>query len=150
ANAVEKLLRRRVHAASKHEILPDHDSHLVAQLVKLVRFVNAASPNAQHVHVAVVHGLEQETVFIVGDARRKTVGRNPGSTLRKHGNAVDDEHETLSGLVALLSKFESSNAGARRFFVSDLAVDETARAEGVEWLSAQSVGPPQRRMSDEE
>ncbi len=55
ANVIQKFLRRRIHAASEHEILPHEDSHFVAQLVKQVRFVNAAAPDAQHIHVAVAH-----------------------------------------------------------------------------------------------
>ena len=55
AYVVEKLLRGRIHAAREHVILPDEDSHLVTQLIKVVSFVNAAAPNAQHVHVGVVH-----------------------------------------------------------------------------------------------
>ena len=53
ANVIEKLLIRGIHAASEHEILPDKDSHFVAQLIKLVSFVNAAAPHAQHIHIAV-------------------------------------------------------------------------------------------------
>src|SRR5262249_62145959 len=93
---------------------------------------------------------DHEAVFIFSDARNETVGRNPVAACREYGNAVDDEHETLARFVALLSQLERANSGACRVLVCELAVDECARAEAVEWLSPESVGPPQRRMRDEE
>ena len=44
-NVIEKLLSCGIHAASKHEILPDQNSHFVTQLIELVGFVNTATPN---------------------------------------------------------------------------------------------------------
>src|SRR6185436_4657953 len=108
ANAVEKLLRRRIHAASEHEILPDKNSHLIAKLVKLVGFVDSATPDAQHIHVAVAHGFDQKPVFIFGDARWKTVGRDPVSAFRKDRNSVDYKHEALARVIALLAEFKGS------------------------------------------
>src|SRR5437868_452496 len=102
-NVIEKFLICRIQAARKHELLPDHDSHLIAQLIKLVSFVDAAAPDSQHVHVAVVYRLDEKSILIFGDARRKTVGRNPIATLREDWNAIDDEHEALSSFIALSS-----------------------------------------------
>ncbi len=43
----------RVHGAGEHEILPDQDAALVAQLIKIILFVEAAAPYPEHVHVGV-------------------------------------------------------------------------------------------------
>ena len=40
-------------AAGEHEILPDGDSVFVAQIIKGIVFVDAAAPNAQHIHVGI-------------------------------------------------------------------------------------------------
>ena len=84
--------------------------------------VNAAAPNAQHVHIAVAHGFKQLAIFVSGDTRRETVGRNPVPTLAENGNAIDHKSEALARLVRLLPEFERAQAGARRCLVRQLAI----------------------------
>jgi len=42
---VEELLVARVHAAAEHKILPDEDSHFVAEFIEVVTLVNASAPD---------------------------------------------------------------------------------------------------------
>ena len=45
----------RIHAATEHEVLPDENSHFVAEVIEVITLINASAPNAQHVHVGVAH-----------------------------------------------------------------------------------------------
>src|ERR1041385_3532878 len=137
ANVVEELLIRGIQAARKHELLPDHDSHLVTQFVKIVRLVNATTPDSQHIHVAVAHRLDEEAIFVFGDTRRKTVGWNPIAALRENGNAIDDEHKAFSRFVARSPQFQGPEAGPRYLLTGDSAVYKTTCTEIVKWLRAE-------------
>src|SRR6266536_4538389 len=48
---IKKLLGAGIHAPGEHEIVPDEDPHLVAELVEVIAFVDASTPDTQHVHV---------------------------------------------------------------------------------------------------
>jgi len=43
--------------ASEHEVLPNEQSELIADIVKVVKLVDTASPNSNHVLVTVDHQL---------------------------------------------------------------------------------------------
>ena len=50
-DVIQKLRSCWIHAAGEHEFLPDQNSHFIARIVKIVALVDAAAPDAQHVHV---------------------------------------------------------------------------------------------------
>src|SRR5215469_7607074 len=96
------LLKCRItwnHIATKHEFLPDHDSQLVADVVKIVRFVIRATPCAHHVHVRVTRSLENLPVPLGSHAIWKAIKWDYVSPLRKHRNSVYNEREALSPFV---------------------------------------------------
>src|SRR5688500_17175568 len=101
SHVVEKRLIAWVEAATKHEILPNEDSHLVAEFVKIVTLVNASAPDPQHVHVGVARRFKQLAIFVFADAGRKTVGRNPVCALGKYRYAINHESEALAGPITL-------------------------------------------------
>src|SRR5205085_6578856 len=68
ADVVQESLVARIHAAREHELLPDEQAKLVAEAVELVRLVDAAAPDAQHVHVRVPRGFEELAVSLRRDA----------------------------------------------------------------------------------
>src|SRR5437870_13187854 len=103
ADIIEKFLIAGIHAASEHEILPNQNAQLVAEVVKVVTLVNAAAPNTHHVHVCVVHGLKQLAILLLRDARRKTIRRNPVATFGEDRHTVNDELKTLAPFIRLLS-----------------------------------------------
>ena len=43
----------RTHIPAEHEFLPHHDPQFIADIVKIIRLVDAAAPLAHHVHVRV-------------------------------------------------------------------------------------------------
>ena len=48
----------------EHEVLPDHDSELVAEIVEFGVFVVSAAPDAEDVNICVGGGFEK--FFVVG------------------------------------------------------------------------------------
>src|SRR5438067_10549604 len=91
----QERLVARIHAARKHELLPDEYAHLIAEIVEIIGLINPAAPDAQHIHVRVADGFDELTIARACDARGKTVGRNPVAALGEDGHAVDYERETL-------------------------------------------------------
>jgi hypothetical protein len=53
AHVLEEGVVARIHAAGEHEVLPDEDAELVREVVEAIVLVDAAAPDAQHVHVRV-------------------------------------------------------------------------------------------------
>ncbi len=100
------------HGAAEHEVLPDHDAEFVADVVKVVGFVIAAAPVADHVHVRVLGGLEDLTMLGGSYAGRKAVEGNDVGTFAEDGNAVDDEGKALAPLVVYAAQFDGAETGA--------------------------------------
>lgn len=100
-DGAQEGLAHGVHGAGEHEVLPHHDAQLVGELVEHVRLVHAAAPDAQHVHVGLLGGVQE-----VGDGCRvaahlgEHVGGDPVGALGEHGHAVDAEvvRESLLGV----------------------------------------------------
>src|SRR5947209_20380509 len=95
AHVFKERFISRIQAASEHEILPDENPHFAAKIIEVVTLVNAATPDSQHVHVGVAHGLKQFAIFISADAARKAVGRDPITAFGKDRHAVDNKGEAL-------------------------------------------------------
>src|SRR2546423_6202298 len=150
ADVVKKGLIARIHAAREHELLPQKDAHLVAQLVEVVRLVDASTPHAQHVHVCVARRLDELTVSLPRHARRETVSRNPVRAFCENWNAVDYEREALARRVGLLPQLDRAKADACRRLVRLTASDEQSRANVVERGLAHSVRPPEARPVNRE
>src|SRR5947209_17781421 len=102
ADIIEKLLIAGIHAASEHEILPNQNAQLVAEVVKVVALVNPAAPNTHHVHVCVMHGSKQLAILLLSDASRKTIRRNPITTFGEDRHTIDDKLKTLAPFIRLL------------------------------------------------
>lgn len=58
-NILQEIRRRRVEIAGEHEILPDEQTEPVAQIVEPVGLIEAAPPDADHVHVRVDRRAKQ-------------------------------------------------------------------------------------------
>ena len=102
---------------AEHEVLPDHDAELVAQVVELVGFVVAAAPMADHVHVGVDGRLQDLAVLLRGDAGGEAVEGNDVGAFAEHRDAVDDELEGASPLVGLATQDDGTQAGFGGGFV---------------------------------
>src|ERR1041385_4287047 len=105
-DVIQKLLITGIHAASKHELLPQKNSHLIAHFVELVSFINAATPNTKHIHVCLSRRLNKPAIFFASHTRRKTIGRDPVRAFCKNRNAVNYESEASTPGIIQLSYFE--------------------------------------------
>src|ERR1700752_2790109 len=103
SDVIEKGLVSWIQTAAKHEILPDHNPQFIAKFVEIVTLINSTTPHSNHVHVAVPYCLQQLPVFLLSDARGKTVGGNPVSTFCKDRNTVNHKGKTLATFTRLLS-----------------------------------------------
>ncbi len=89
ADIVEQGLVVRIHRAGEHEVLPHQDAVPVAQVVDIVVLVDAAAPDAQHVHVRIGSRADDLVVDRVGDARQEAVIGDIVGALHEDGNAVE-------------------------------------------------------------
>ena len=69
AHLGEEIRRRRIEVAGEHEVLPDQQAELVAEIVEEILFVEAAAPHADHVHVGVGRGAASSLRVSSGVAR---------------------------------------------------------------------------------
>ena len=48
-----------VEMAGQHDVLPDHQPHLIAEVIEPIRLIPPAAPDADHVHMGVFGRLQQ-------------------------------------------------------------------------------------------
>src|SRR5207248_9335989 len=108
--------------------------------------VDAAAPDAQHVHVRIVDGLDELAITLSGDARRKTIGRNPVAAFSEDRHAVDHKLEAPPPLVRLLAQLQRTQAHPRRSLIDLHAAAKQAGAEPIERLRAETIRPPESRL----
>ena len=90
-----------IERAGEHEILPDQQAELVAQVVEVLGLVDPAAPDAHHVHVGRDRGLQVARIIAPGEAGDKGARRDPVGALCENRPAVDDELERLAPFVRL-------------------------------------------------
>src|SRR6478736_1456911 len=105
-NAIQEFLIARIHAAGKHEVLPHEYSQFVADVVELIGLVDAATPNAQHVHVRVSSRFQQPAILLFAYSSGKAISRYPVCTFCENGDTINDERETLSPRIVFLVHFQ--------------------------------------------
>jgi hypothetical protein len=151
------FLERKVagnHGATEHEVLPDENAELIADVVKVVGFVIAAAPMADHVHVRVFGGLQGLAMLGGGYAGRKTVEGDDVGPFAEDRDAVDDEGETFPPLVIYAAKFDGAKTGAEFGVVLNCGFLASAGRESavklVKRLGAVSVRIPTIGIRDAE
>ena len=143
----------RVIAAGEHEVVPDEHAEAVAQVHEGVALVEAAAPDAEHVHVHVERAADQELVALCRDAADDLVHRHPVGALCKDGRAVQHEGE---GLVAPAADRRLAQGKRADAVALDRRVEHGAgRVEqlelyGVEVGAAVAAAPPELRVFDRE
>ena len=110
SNLVLPLLSIRIVRASLREVLPDHDSELVADLVELVHLVHSPAPNSEHVRTKIKCLVKPLLVPFTSNRRREGVVRNPVEALCVNLLAVYFELERFAHLVLLAKQLDVSEA----------------------------------------
>ena len=106
----ERLVLGDVIEAGEHEVLPDHQSEFVAEIVEGVAFVEHRAADAQHVHARFAHPRQQGQIAFPLVRKPNEIGARPAGAAREHRKAVDDESETLAVRVAV--DIDAAEAGA--------------------------------------
>ena len=94
--AHERVVRRRIVHAGEHEVLPDQDAELVAQVVEEVGLVDHRAADADHVDAGVAQTLERGAIATGIRIESGDIQRSPADTAAEHWNAVDAYAETLA------------------------------------------------------
>ena len=142
------LIRAGIRAAREHQILPDRDAVAVAQVVKHVIFINAAAPDAQHVHVGLRCAGNQVFVKFRSDAGDERVCRNPVRAFRKIRHAVDDKLKRFAPLVGVAIQHERPQSDSFFLSIHDGFAVEQVKRDVIQRLPAQSIRPPQLRVDN--
>ncbi len=128
----------RVHGATEHAVLPHQDALLVTELVEVLLFVQAASPDAQHVHVCIDGILQQLIVAFTREPAHEGVQGNPVGTFCKDVPAVHRENHALSAFcIFLCLDLQGSEADALGCFLS-----ADGKLQRIQYSLALAVGPP--------
>ena len=141
----QEVGRRRIERAGEHEVLPDHQPQLVADLVEPVRLVAPAAPDPDHVHVGIGGGLQQVAHGLPGDPAGQRVGGNPVGPLGEDVAVVDAEAEAAARVVRLAHQFDAAQPDA-----PGLPHIAHGDRQVVEHLSALPRRPPELRVLDGE
>lgn len=97
----QKLPVHRIHGAREHHVLPDQNTEPIGARIELVALVQAAAPDAQHVHVD--GGGRREQVIdgrcIVGPFWQNVTG-DPVRALHEDIDVVQAELESVAVVCA--------------------------------------------------
>ena len=91
----------RICAAGEHKVLPYQYAVAVGFAVKVVVFVDAATPHAQHIHVGSLYVFKYTLVALWRDIGQQGVVGYEVGTLGKHRLAVHYEVERLAVFVVV-------------------------------------------------
>ena len=139
----EKRLVAGIERAGIHEILPDHEAQFVAEVVKCLVLVDAAAPDAHHVHVGIGGGLERRLVVLALQSVGEDMIRNPVGPLGEDGTTVDQKSKTRAELIRRLVERDRAQADAALPAVEHAAVSQEFQLHLVERLIPMTVRPPE-------
>ena len=141
ADALLKGRGQVVEGAGIHEILPDHQSQLVANIIEEIIRVIAAAPYADDVEMGQGGVLQQAAGALGGDAAEDIV---LGNVIRAHGehlHPVDLVAEGFAPFVPFPANGQRPQANATLPGAAG-----HLRPNGIQRLPAIAVGPPQAGM----
>src|SRR6185369_13785365 len=91
AGVVEGIVQAR-----EHQVLPDQDPELVAQLVERDLLVRPEAGQANHVHARGTEALERLAKVHVRRAQAHDVERGPQAPTGEDGNAIDVQGQSVA------------------------------------------------------
>lgn len=153
AHAFQKCLVVWWRGAGKHEVLPDEETEFVAEIIKVLAFVDAPTPDAEEIHVGEGGGADVALIVAAREAGDEGVGGYPVGTLDENGATVDEKTKTFAPLVRTAvecngpqsdaaGELESGRGGGGWIGGGDFDV--------VERLRALAGRPPKLRVGDVE
>src|SRR5262245_54282787 len=99
--------------AGEEKILPHQNPLLIADIVKLVRFVNPAAPDAQHVHVGIQSRLNTLLVTLArAGAIEEAIVGDPIEAFAEDRLAIDLQRKSAADVVGMGVEFDRAEADA--------------------------------------
>ncbi len=144
----------RDHGSAEHEILPDHDAQLIADVIEVIRLVVASAPVPDHVHVSIARRLQNLPMLRRRDSSHEAVERNYIRAFGKNRNTVHHKRKAFPPLIRIAAQFKRAQSGAQFGAVLHngfLSLWEGDRCkELVERLLPISIGIPKTGIGDAE
>ena len=106
SHGLQKAVICRVHRASEHEIMPQQDAVPVAEIIKLVVFIDPSSPHAQHVHVRLGCRADHKLAPLRRHAILEIILRNVIGSFHENRHAVQADEETRPKRVMVPHDFQ--------------------------------------------
>ena len=134
---------RRIQIAGEHEVLPDQQPAFRTHLVKPVRFITAAAPDPQHVHMRRDRTVQQIGHRLGRGAGGQRIGGDPVRAAHEDFAPVDAEGEAVTDRISIGQQRDLAQADAH---LPRLIADHHLQI--IDRLRAMTGGPPQARMVD--
>ncbi len=146
--ALQDILRpvRRLHVGDE-TVLPDHQAQLVAEVIKIVVFRNAAAaPNTQQLDACVAGQLKRPAITLPWQTEQ-IIERHPVHALEEKRFTVDHKLERVpAGAVAVAGgglKLQCPDSEVKRLDVAKRPVLAQSQLYAVQVRFAQPVGEPE-------
>src|SRR5665648_157258 len=99
----------RKHGTCKHKNLPDKNYVFVAYIIEPVIFVNTATPNAQHIKVGDLSGVNNLLIHLISYTGFKNIVWNVIRSFHKYRNTIQFEVERSSFFVFIANQFKGAD-----------------------------------------
>ena len=146
----EPLALSRIRAAGKHEVLPYHQPHLVAEVVEQIVLIDASTPYTNHVHIGRNSILKRLAVTVWSDLGQEIILWDIVGAFSKHGNPVEHEIELFLA-ISIRFCYQSYRAqpDAVLLLCYQMPIGHHLCRKSVKLWFAESVAPPKPWVFDD-
>jgi len=113
----------------EHKVLPNHNPQFIVDVVELLRFVIAAPPKTNHVHVGILDGLQNVTGPFHRGCIGKFVERNDICAFGEDRDSIYHKFKRLSPLVGIAPEHDRTEPRAHRASILDHSTYGDVRVE---------------------
>ena len=145
---VQKVLVVRIHGSRIHEILPDQKAQGVANVEEILRGIDPAAPDTEHVEMRLLRGQQQAQGLVMVDPGLHHLLRDIVGTFGIQGHAIHLEVKREAFLIGLLHHPQSLDTSTYPLGVQYFVITFQHHLEIIKRLFAHLVGPPQVRLVD--
>ena len=110
-----KSFREIINITCKHQILPYDQSHLITEIIKMIRRIITAAPHTDTVKIGTFAGFQKILLDLRCDPGIDAVLRNIISPHGKNFHAVDTERELFSPEIFFLADGKGTETDAFRY-----------------------------------
>ena len=141
-----KFICQVIYRAGEHEILPDHQAQLIADIIEIIVRIVTAAPDADGIHIGRPGILQKAPGPLRVYSRQKIVLRNIVGTHGEDIHAVDAVAEALAPLILLPADRHRPEADPLFPAVKLFLPVHQADAGRIKRLIAEACRPPELRI----